>query len=128
ETVIAAALQLRDSNPKIVFLLLGEGAEKQRIVALAREHNLHNLRFVDQQPRERIPAYICASDACLVLLKKTDLFKTVIPTKMLEFLSCARPVILGVEGQAREVLEEARGGIVIEPENSVALVDAIRCL
>jgi colanic acid biosynthesis glycosyl transferase WcaI len=125
ETVIAAALQLRDSNPKIVFLLLGEGAEKQRITALAREKNLHNLRFVDQQPRERIPPYICASDACLVLLKKTDLFKTVIPTKMLEFMSCARPVILGVEGQAREILEEARGGLAIEPENAEALANAV---
>jgi len=125
ETMITAAIQLRDSNPKIVFLMLGEGAEKQRIIALAREHNLHNLRFVDQQPREKIPSYICASDACLVLLKKTELFKTVIPTKMLEFMSCARPVILGVDGQARAILEEAGGGLVIEPENSDALASAV---
>ena len=128
ETIITAASQLRDTNPEIVFLMLGEGAGKERIAALARERGLNNLRFVDQQPREEIPAYICASDVCLVLLKKTDLFKTVIPTKMLEFMSCARPVILGVDGQARAILEEARGGLVIEPENSDALVDAIRYL
>jgi colanic acid biosynthesis glycosyl transferase WcaI len=128
ETIIAAAVQLRETNPEIIFLMLGEGAEKERIVALARERDLNNLRFVDQQPREKIPAYINASDACLVLLKKTDLFKTVIPTKMLEFMSCARPVILGVDGQARTILEEAGGGLVIEPENSVALVKAIRDL
>jgi glycosyltransferase involved in cell wall biosynthesis len=128
ETIIAAAAQLRETNPEIAFLMLGEGAEKERMIALARERGLNNLRFVDQQPRETIPAYICASDACLVLLKKTDLFKTVIPTKMLEFMSCERPVILGVDGQARTILEEARGGLVIEPENSDALVNAIRCL
>jgi colanic acid biosynthesis glycosyl transferase WcaI len=128
ETIIAAAAQLRDENPEIVFLMVGEGAEKQRIAALARERGLTNLRFVDQQPREKIPAYICASDVCLVLLKKTDLFKTVIPTKMLEFMSCARPVILGVDGQARAILEEARAGLAIEPENSSALVNAIRYL
>ena len=128
ETILAAATQLRDTNPGIVFLILGEGADKDRIVALARERGLHNLRFVAQQPRQEIPAYICASDACLVLLKKTDLFKTVIPTKMLEFMSCARPVVLGVDGQARTILEEARGGLVIEPENSVALASAICCL
>jgi colanic acid biosynthesis glycosyl transferase WcaI len=128
ETVIAAAAQLQTANPEIVFLMLGEGAEKDRIAALARERGLNNLRFVDQQPREKIPAYICASDACLVLLKKTDLFKTVIPTKMLEFMSCARPVILGVDGQARAILEEARAGLVIEPESSDALVNAIRYL
>jgi glycosyltransferase involved in cell wall biosynthesis len=125
ETVIDAAVQLREANPEVVFLLLGEGSEKAAIIALARERGLTNLRFVDQQPREKIPAYIGASDVCLVLLKKTDLFKTVIPTKMLEFMSCARPVILGVEGQARAILEEARAGIAIEPENAAALSSAI---
>ena len=125
ETVITAAAKLQDTNPEILFLLVGEGAEKERIVALAKERSLNNLQFVDQQPRQEIPAYIAASDACLVPLKKTDVFKTVIPTKMLEFMSCARPVILGVEGQARTILEEARGGISIEPEDPQALADAI---
>jgi colanic acid biosynthesis glycosyl transferase WcaI len=128
QTIVAAATQLQDTNPEIAFLILGEGADKDRIVALARERGLNNLRFVDQQPRENIPAYICASDVCLVLLKKTDLFKTVLPSKMLEFMSCARPVILGVDGQARTILEQAGGGLVIEPENSDALVNAIRFL
>jgi colanic acid biosynthesis glycosyl transferase WcaI len=128
ETIIAAAIQLRATNPDVVFLMVGEGAAKERIATLARERGLNNLRFVDQQPREKIPAYIAASDVCLVLLKKTDLFKTVIPTKMLEFMSCARPVILGVDGQARAILEEARAGPAIEPENSDALVNAIRYL
>jgi colanic acid biosynthesis glycosyl transferase WcaI len=128
ETIIAVAAELQNTNPEIVFLMLGEGAEKERIAALARERGLNNLRFVDQQPREKIPAYICASDACLVLLKKTELFKTVIPTKMLEFMSCARPVILGVDGQARAILEEAHAGLVIEPESPAALANAIRYL
>ena len=90
-----------------------------------RSRGLTNLHFVDQQLRERIPAYICASDACLVLLKKNEIFKTVIPSKMLEFMSCARPVILGVEGQARQILEEARAGICIEPGNPSELAQAI---
>src|ERR1700677_841422 len=128
EAFLAAAAKMQDTNPEIIFMLLGEGAEKERIVALAREHSLNNVRFIDQQPREKIPSYICASDVCLVPLKKSDLFKTVIPTKMLEFMSCARPVILGVDGQARKILEDARGGLVVEPENVDALVNAIRYL
>ncbi|HEV3308502.1 MAG TPA: glycosyltransferase family 4 protein [Candidatus Sulfotelmatobacter sp.] len=128
ETILDAAAQLRSTNPEIVFLVLGEGAEKERIIASARQRALDNLRFVDQQPREKIPSYICASDVCLVLLKKSDIFKTVIPTKMLEFMACARPVILGVDGQARAILEEADSGLVVEPENAAALVDAIRYL
>jgi colanic acid biosynthesis glycosyl transferase WcaI len=128
ETIIAAAAKLRQTNPEVLFLMVGEGADKARITALARDRGLTNLQFLDQQPREKIPPCICASDVCLVLLKKAELFKTVIPTKMLEFMSCARPVILGVDGQARTILEEARAGLVIEPENADALVNAIRDL
>lgn len=128
DTLIEAAARLQSTHPGIVFLLVGEGAEKERIQAEVSSRGLTNIRLIDQQPRERIPAFICASDACLVLLKKTELFKTVIPTKMLEFMSCARPVILGVDGQARKVLEEAQGGVAIEPENTASLVNAILAL
>lgn len=128
ESVIEAAARMRQSAPHILFLLLGEGAEKERILSLARAQGLTNLRFVGQQPREKIPAYIAASDACLVLLKKAEVFKTVIPTKMLEFMSCSRPVILGVEGQARKIMDEARAGIGIDPGSADELVEAITLL
>jgi len=125
ETLLEAAARLRAQKPEVLFLLVGEGAEKQRIQSLAQMRGLDNVRFLDQQPREKIPGFISASDACLVLLKKTDVFKTVIPTKMLEFMSCARPVILGVEGQARQIVEAAEAGLAIEPENAEALAQAV---
>ena len=125
ETLLDAAAQLLAPRPDVLFLMVGEGAEKARLQSLAESRQLTNVRFLDQQPRARIPAFIAASDACLVLLKKTDVFKTVIPTKMLEFMSCARPVIVGVEGQARKIVEEANAGISVEPENAGALVQAI---
>jgi glycosyltransferase involved in cell wall biosynthesis len=128
ETLLTAAKQLQQNNPDVFFLVIGEGAEKERIKALAQSQGLSNIAFLDQQPREKIPSFISACDACLVLLKKTDVFKTVIPTKMLEFMSCARPVILGVEGQAQQIVEEAEAGLVIEPENAEALAEAIKLL
>ena len=128
DTLLDAAATLQREKPDVLFLLIGEGAEKQRIQSLAQSQSLTNVRILDQQPRDKIPAFISASDACLVLLKKTDIFKTVIPTKMLEFMSCARPVILGVDGQARQIIDEAGAGLVIEPENAVALAQAIKRL
>jgi colanic acid biosynthesis glycosyl transferase WcaI len=125
ETLLDAAARLQHAKPEVMFLLIGEGAEKDRIKSHAQSLGLTNVRFLDQQPREKIPAFISASDACLVLLKKADVFKTVIPTKMLEFMSCARPVILGVEGQAQQVVEKAGAGLVIEPENAYSLAAAI---
>jgi glycosyltransferase involved in cell wall biosynthesis len=125
QTLVETAAQLQESAPDVLFMLVGEGAEKEQLVSLVRSRGLTNLRFVDQQSREKIPAYICASDACLVLLKKSEIFKTVIPSKMLEFMSCARPVILGVEGQARKILEAAQAGICIEPENPSDLAQSV---
>jgi glycosyltransferase involved in cell wall biosynthesis len=125
DTLLDAATQLQTQSPNVLFVLIGEGADKERIKSISQSRRLNNLSFFEQQPRDSIPGFISASDACLVLLKKADVFKTVIPTKMLEFMSCARPVILGVDGQARQMVEDAGAGIVIEPESSVALAQAI---
>ncbi len=125
DTLLNAAERLQKTEPGILFLLVGDGADRERITAIAQAREITNIRFVGQQLREKVPEYIAASDACLVLLKKSEVFETVIPTKMLEFMSCARPVILGVAGQAREMIERSRAGICIEPENTNELCDAI---
>ena len=128
ETLIAAAENLQAALPSAMFLLVGEGAEKENIVHLAAQRGLTNVRFLDQQPREQIPAYVSAADLCLVMLKRNELFKMVIPTKLLEYMACGRPVIVAVDGQARAIVEEAGAGIYVEPENSQALAGAIRRL
>lgn len=128
ETLISAAEQLRTALPEAMFLLIGEGAEKERIIELARARGLTNIRFLDQKPREEIPAYVSAADVCLVMLKKNELFKTVIPTKLLEYMACERPVVVAVDGQARQIAEESRGGVFVEPENCADLVKALLSL
>jgi len=128
ETLIAAGEQLQQTLPKAMFLLIGEGAEKERIEQLAAARRLSNVCFLGQQPRERIPAYIAGADVCLVMLKKTELFKTVIPTKLLEYMSCGKPGIVAVDGEARKIVEEAGAGVFVEPENSNALAAAIHVL
>jgi len=128
ETVAAAAIELQQTNPEVFFLLVGEGAEKQRLLDFVQRQKIANIQILGEQPRASIPDFIAASDACLVPLKKRTIFRTVIPSKMLEFMSCARPVILGVEGEAHTILEQSRGGISIEPEDPQALANAVRFL
>ncbi|HVO59501.1 MAG TPA: glycosyltransferase family 4 protein [Terriglobales bacterium] len=125
ETLVQAARMLGRMAPEVAFLVVGEGAAKKRIQEVAKAAEVDNIVFVEQQLRDRIPEFIHACDACLVLLRKTDLFRTVMPTKMLEFMSCGRPVLLGVDGQARQVIEQAKAGMFVQPENASALVDAI---
>ncbi len=125
ETMIAAAENLQTTFPQATFLVIGEGAEKDRIVNLAVARGLTNVQFLGQQPREKIPACVSAADLCLVMLKKTELFKTVIPTKLLEYMACERPVIVAVDGQARQIVEQGQAGVFVEPEDVESLVETI---
>ena len=125
DVILRAAEMLRESDPNVVFRIVGDGAERGAIEESIKKSGYSNLEILPQQPRSKVPALIWDSDVCLVLLKQSEVFRTVIPTKMLEFMACGRPVILGVEGQAREILDAARGGIGIPPENAEALAAAV---
>jgi glycosyltransferase involved in cell wall biosynthesis len=124
ETVLLAAERLRDWAD-VVFLVLGEGAERRQLLARSRELRLNRVRFLGKRPREKVPAYLLAADACLVPLRRSEIFKTAIPTKMFEAMAAARPVILGVEGEAKEILLDAGGGIAVPPDDPEALANAI---
>jgi glycosyltransferase involved in cell wall biosynthesis len=124
ETVLEAARLLRH-NPRVAFLLAGGGAERGRLLALKEELGLENVVMLDQQPKARMPALWAAADVSLVLLKRNDLFRTVIPSKIFESMAMERPIILGVEGEAREIVEAAGCGVPIEPENAAELAAVV---
>lgn len=128
DIILQAARRLHEILPEALFLLVGEGAEKEKLEQLAQREGLRNIRFLPQQPRDRIPLFINASDVCLVLLRKAELFTTVLPSKMLEFMACGRPVVLGVDGQARRILDQAHAGVCITPGDADALVQAVMTL
>ena len=119
----AGALQ---QDKGVRFLLVGEGAQKADLQAQAR--SLPNVTFVDACPHGQVRDYIAASDVCLVHLIDSELFRTVLPSKMFEIMACGRPVLLGVDGEARATLEKADAGVVFPSEDGAALVETIRRL
>lgn len=125
EVVAEVASQLRDSHPRIRFQVVGDGAERPRFEHLVSSMQLTNVDFLGPKPRAEIPVLIGKSDVCLVLLKKSKVFETVVPTKMLEFMASGRPVILGVEGQARHIMQEANAEMFVQPEDAESLREAI---
>ena len=80
--------------------------------------------MLDQQPKEQMPWLWSLSSVSLILLKKSNLFTTVIPSKLFESMAMEKPIILGVEGESAEILHSARAGYCIEPENSEDLLRA----
>jgi colanic acid biosynthesis glycosyl transferase WcaI len=126
-TLLEAA-ELMRGDDRFRFVFVGEGADKEALVERARRRALGNVVFVGQQPHERIPEFVSAADAMLVPLRAKALFRTVLPSKIFECLAAARPVVLGVEGEARRLVEASGGGVCVPPESAEAIVSVLRHL
>ncbi|HEU5382730.1 MAG TPA: glycosyltransferase family 4 protein [Ktedonobacteraceae bacterium] len=124
-TVLEAAECLREYTD-IQFILVGDGVDKASLLAQAQERALANVTFLDAQPHELMPKVLAAADICLVPMRKLPLFEGRLPLKMFEIMASARPFVLGVEGEARQLaVQEARAALAVEPENVRDLVDSI---
>jgi glycosyltransferase involved in cell wall biosynthesis len=124
-TVLEAARRMQD-RPDIHFILVGDGAERADLLAKARQWDLKNVTFLNAQPHDRMPVVLAGADVCLVPMRNLPLFEGRLPLKMFEVMACARPILLGVEGEARRIAEqEAQAAIYVEPENVEALVAGI---
>ncbi|KXK28612.1 MAG: group 1 glycosyl transferase [Bacteroidetes bacterium OLB12] len=127
EVILNAAELMRDAPVK--FLIVGDGPEKENLVRVATEKSLTNVIFQPNLQKSKIPSLIKACNAYIVPLKKLDLFKGAIPSKLFEPLAMGKPIILGVDGEARELfIEEGKAGLYFEPDNAVELADRIKVL
>jgi len=126
ETVLRAAAKLkRLGHNDIRFMIVGDGAMRLELEAQSREMGLDNVTFTGRQPKEVIPKFLSVTDACLVHLRQAALFRTVIPSKIFEAAGMAKPIIIGVEGCAKDLVLRANAGIAMESENEDELVAAV---
>ncbi|OFI05793.1 alpha-D-kanosaminyltransferase [Clostridium acetireducens DSM 10703] len=124
EVVIDAAELLKEhTNIQIVFI--GDGPEKKELINRAKDKGLTNVTFLPVQPKSNMPKIIASMDATVIPLKKLDLFKGALPSKMFEALASELPIVLAVEGEAERLINEANAGITVEPENSKKIAEAI---
>jgi len=124
-TIIDAADQIRE-HKDIHFVLVGEGSDKEDLVAETRKRKLTNVTFMDVVPHNLVPTLLAAGDVCLAHVRKAPVTEGILPIKMYEAMACARPIVLGVDGEARRIAEqEAGAALYVEPENPSALSSAI---
>ncbi len=124
--IVETAAKIKDE--RVHFLFIGNGAEKEKIKILAGQLKLANCTFLDSVSKDKINEYISITDVSLVPLKKSDTFKTVIPSKIFENSAMLKPILLGVEGEAKGIIEKYKAGICFEPENEKELIAAIEKL
>jgi glycosyltransferase involved in cell wall biosynthesis len=125
-TVINAADALRSGN--VSFLFVGDGAEHLSIVRMVKRLKLDNVHFVRTVAASEVPDHIACCDVLLVPLKRTGTLNDTMPSKIFEIASMERPMIVGAEGIAADLVVNHRAGLAIEPENLQALIGAIERL
>lgn len=113
------------TDKTIHFLFIGDGAMKQTVVEIANILNLKNITFLDAIPKEEVPNYLSICDISLAPLKNEENFKTVIPSKIFEASAMEKPTLLGVRGQAQEIIEQYNAGICFEPENEKDFIEKL---
>jgi colanic acid biosynthesis glycosyl transferase WcaI len=125
QTLLDAAGQLQ-GHRDVRIVVVGDGAEREALASESMRRGLDNVAFLGSRPHDQMPLYIAASDICLVPLRHVPLFQGVLPSKMYEYMACERPILIAVDGEARMVAErDAGAALYVEPENAVALAEAI---
>lgn len=124
----AAKLLKKEQRQDIVFLFIGDGAMREELEKQARMEELNNVFFLGRQEKKEIPQYYSISDACLVHVRNRQVYRTVLPSKIFEIWAMGKPVILGVEGNAAEIVKKAEAGICIRPENEAQFAAAVKKL
>ena len=127
DKVLDVAERLREDD-RIRFLFAGEGALRVTLERIAAEKRLDNVRFLGAVPRGEMPEVYATSDACIVCLRKAELFTSVIPSKIFEIAAMERPIVLAVDGETRAIVEASGGGLFVPPEDVDAMVSAIQML
>ncbi len=124
ETVLQAARLLKN-KPEIAIVLLGDGKDKAALIQEALKFDLFNIHFLPALPKSGMAVALAGSDACLAILKDYDLYKTVYPNKVFDYMAAGRPVITAIDGVIREVIEAAQAGVFSPPGDAEQLAQTI---
>lgn len=130
DTVLDAAKALKAAPDRglFCFILLGDGANKSLLRKRAMSEGLDNVIFVDSVPKDQVVRYWSLLDASIIHLKKDPLFTTVIPSKLFECMGMGVPTLHGVEGESANIVQSEDVGLLFEPQNPDALIEALRKL
>lgn len=115
-------------NNAIHFIFIGDGAEKNNIMDLAKELGLTNVTFLNPVQKSEIKKYLSVLDVALVPLKRSPTFESVIPSKVFEAVAMNIPILLGVDGEARNMVESYQAGVYFEPENEKDFLSKLKLI
>ena len=125
DVILDAAFLLKDSVPEIQFFILGEGLQRNSLKTKADSLNLKNVHFLKAVNMEKVGIFLDSVDALLIHLNSDPLFEITIPGKSQAYMAVGKPIIMGVKGDASNLISRANCGVCFEPENSENLAEVV---
>lgn len=123
------AAEILDTHENVInFIFVGSGLEKLNLENSAKQRGLSNVRFMPRLPVNEVGTLLRAADALLVHLRADELFRITIPSKTQAYMAIGRPIIMAVEGDAKNLVIAAGAGVCCHSENPKELVKVIGCL
>jgi colanic acid biosynthesis glycosyl transferase WcaI len=122
---LGAVLDAAAQQPEVAFLLVGDGADRDRLVSERDRRQLGNVLMRPSVPKDQVPGLYAAADACLVPLRDVPVFEAFVPSKLFEVLAAGRPVIGAVRGEARDILTRSGAALLVDPERGDQLAQAV---
>jgi len=128
DAVLDAAGRIGDRIPAVQFVFVGGGIDVNRLKGISRERQLGNVLFLPRRPVSEIGEILNLADVLLVHLKDDPLFRITIPSKVQAYLAVGRPILVGVRGDAADLVRMAGAGVDFLPENPRSLSEAVEKL
>lgn len=122
---LGAVLDAAERQRDVTYLLVGDGADRDRLVAERDRRGLRNVIMHPSVPKSDVPGLYAAADVCLVPLRDVPLFSAFVPSKLFEVLAAGRPIVGAVRGEARTILERSAGAVLVDPERGDQIADAV---
>lgn len=125
EQVVNVASIIKNQISNVSFIIIGDGDQKKNLVEYAKEKKVTNIYFEDSIPSNLVPSYLNLADICLTNLLKIDSFKLVRPNKLFQYMAAKKPIICGIWGESKDIIEESKSGIYVDMENEIIAAEQI---
>jgi colanic acid biosynthesis glycosyl transferase WcaI len=126
--VLDAAAMIQQDCPQVQIVLIGSGVDVDNLKQKAQDLQLENVRFLKRRPISEIGAILSLADVLFVHLKDDPIFRFAVPSKTQAYMASGRPILMGVKGDAAELVKKAQAGLSCEPQNAQSIAEAFRKL
>lgn len=124
--ILDSVSSFQQTHPHFHFLFIGDGAERNNLLQQSENLKLTNVTFIESVSKKEVVRYLSLMDVALVNLRKSDTFLTVIPSKIFEAAAMHKPILLGLQGETKGIIEKYQAGLCFEPENEQEFISQLQ--